>query len=262
MILSPYAGFPNPKGIEGPVLGTPLGFCFKETSGVTLDGINYEYLYQGFNAVIRLDMPHDCRIKSEPGAMVAMSPTIQLDASMEGGFLKGLGRAVAGESFFVSTFHANNGPGQLYLTQTLPGDLSTIHTDGSVDWTIQKGGYLASTPGIIIESKSQGIAKGLFSGEGFFLLHAKGAGTIFISSFGSIQPLTLQPGEQMVVDNGHMVAWPTSMHYTIEKAAKGWLSSIKSGEGIVCRFTGPGTVYIQSKNPSAFGHWCTPYLTR
>ena len=46
----------------------------------------------------------------------------------------------------------------------------------------------------------------------------------------------LGQGEQHIVDNGHLVAWNCS--YAIEKAGGGGMSAMKSGEGLVCRFTG------------------------
>lgn len=60
----------------------------------------------------------------------------------------------------------------------------------------------------------------------------------------------MQPGEQHVVDNGHLVAW--NMDYKIEKAGGGFMNARKTGEGLVCRFQGPGTVYIQTRNVEAF----------
>jgi hypothetical protein len=54
-------------------------------------------------------------------------------------------------------------------------------------------------------------------------------------------------GEKYIVDNGHLVAWNTK--YIIERVASGGLvSGIASGEGLVCKFTGPGSVYIQTRN--------------
>ena len=60
----------------------------------------------------------------------------------------------------------------------------------------------------------------------------------------------LQPGEQHIVDNGHLVAW--SCDYRIEKAGGGTMGSLKTGEGLVCRFTGPGSVYVQTRNRDEF----------
>lgn len=54
-----------------------------------------------------------------------------------------------------------------------------------------------------------------------------------------------------MIDNGHLVAW--NAKYVMERAASGGIiSGFSSGEGLVCKFTGPGTVYLQTRNPGAF----------
>ena len=63
----------------------------------------------------------------------------------------------------------------------------------------------------------------------------------------------LQPGEQHIVDNGHLVAW--NCDYKIERAGGGSMTSMKTGEGLVCRFTGPGSVYFQTRNEQEFANW-------
>ena len=63
--------------------------------------------------------------------------------------------------------------------------------------------------------------------------------------------LQLQEGEKYIVDNGHLVAWNCS--YVMERVASGGIiSGIVSGEGLVCKFTGPGTIFIQTRNQQAF----------
>jgi uncharacterized protein (AIM24 family) len=43
------------------------------------------------------------------------------------------------------------------------------------------------------------------------------------------------------------VAWNTK--YVLERVSSGGLiSGLASGEGLVCKFTGPGTVFIQTRN--------------
>jgi Mitochondrial biogenesis AIM24 len=56
------------------------------------------------------------------------------------------------------------------------------------------------------------------------------------------------------VDNGHLVAWNTK--YILERVASGGIiSGLSAGEGLVCKFTGPGTVFLQTRNPvSPPGH--------
>ena len=80
-------------------------------------------------------------------------------------------------------------------------------------------------------------------------------GLVFLSSFGAIHSVNLEAGEEVIIDNGHLVAWPDYMQYRIEKASNGWVSSVISGECLVCRFTGPGVILIQTRKPEAFSKW-------
>ena len=44
------------------------------------------------------------------------------------------------------------------------------------------------------------------------------------------------------------MAWNTK--YILERVASGGIiSGLSSGEGLVCKFTGPGTVFLQTRNP-------------
>ncbi len=123
------------------------------------------------------------------------------------------------------------------------GDIAPIYLDGSVQWNVGKGGFLAMTDGVIKETKSQGFGKGMFSGEGFFIDRISGVGILFVASLGAIVQRNLKQGEQWIVDNGHLVAW--NCPYTIERSGGGLMSGMHAGEGLVCRFTGPGTIFIQ-----------------
>lgn len=59
--------------------------------------------------------------------------------------------------------------------------------------------------------------------------------------------LQLVEGEKYIVDNGHLVAWNTK--YVMERVASGGIiSGFASAEGLVCKFAGPGTVFIQTRN--------------
>jgi len=108
---------------------------------------------------------------------------------------------------------------------------------------VGKGGFLAMTHGVVKDIKSQGFGKGMFSGEGFFINRISGVGILFVTSLGAIVQRNLKQGEQWIVDNGHLVAW--NCPYTIERSGGGLMSGMHAGEGLVCRFTGPGTIFIQ-----------------
>ncbi len=218
--------------------------------------MKYEILYPEAFPVVKFSLARGEKIKAESDAMIAMGANIDVEGKMEGGLLSGLARRVlSGESMFFQELIARRGPGEVLIGHQLPGGILDLDLDGSYGLIVQKDGYLASTDGIQVETKMQNLTRGLFSGEGFFVLNVRGRGTVFISSYGMIHPINLDDGEEVIIDNGHLVAWPDYMDYKIEKASSGIISSFTSGEMLVCRFRGPGIVLIQTRNPDAFAGW-------
>ena len=227
--------------------------------------MEYEILYPEAFPIVKCQLRRGERIKAESDAMIAMDATIDIEGKMQGegvkGILKGLARKfLADESFFFQEMIAKRGDGTVLFGHAIPGGILDVELDGSYGLMVQKDGFLASTKDIEIDTKMQNLSKGFLSGEGFFVLHVKGSGTVFISSYGMIHPINLGEGQEVVIDNSHLVAWPDYMDYKIEKASKGWISSFTSGEMLVCRFRGPGVILIQTRNPSSFGDWIKSFL--
>lgn len=224
--------------------------------------LDYAFLYREAFTLLKVRLKAGESIKAESDAMVAMSDTIDVEGKLEGGVLGGLGRMLAGEKFFFQTLTASRGPGEVLLAPYSVGDIKAILMDGSESYSVQKDGFFAASSGIEVSTKMQNLSKGLFSGEGFFILRIRGNGVLFVSSYGAIHPLEIPAGRDFIVDNAHLVAWPESMHYNVEKASSGWISSMTSGEGFVCRFRGPGTVLIQTRNPRGFAAWIKSLSSR
>lgn len=218
--------------------------------------MKYEILYPEAFPVVKFNLQRGEKIKAESDAMIAMSATIDVEGKMEGGILGGLARKfLSGESMFFQELIARRGAGEVIIGHQLPGGILDVELDGSYGLTVQKDGFLASTEGVQVETKTQNLAQGFLSGEGFFVLNVRGRGIVFVSSYGVIHPINLDDGEEYIVDNGHLVAWTDYTQYKIEKASSGWISSFTSGEGLVCRFRGPGIVLIQTRNPDSFASW-------
>ena len=218
--------------------------------------MKYEILYPEAFPVVKFKLARGEKIKAESDAMIAMSATVDVEGKMEGGILSSLARRVlSGESMFFQELTARRGAGEVLIGHQLPGGILDLELDGSYGLIVQKDGYLASTDGIQVSTKLQNLSRGLLSGEGFFVLNVSGSGTVFVSSYGVIHPINLEDNEEVIIDNGHLVAWPDYMDYKIEKASSGWISSFTSGEVLVCRFKGPGVVLIQTRNPESFAGW-------
>jgi uncharacterized protein (AIM24 family) len=86
------------------------------------------------------------------------------------------------------------------------------------------------------------------------MLKAKGNGLLFINTFGAIDAHTLQPGQTLIVDNFHLVGFSDTCSYKVTKFG-GLKETILGGEGLVTQITGPGEVYIQTKNLREFVDW-------
>lgn len=166
-----------------------------------------------------------------------------------GSILGGLKRMLGGESFFLNHYTAGRSGGEVYVASTLPGDMQTIDL-GARPVVVQSGSFVAAEQQVDVELGWQGF-KSMFSGEKMFWLSMKGPGKCVVNSFGCIYQIDVT--EEMIVDTGHIVAFDDSLEFRLSKAGKSWLSSILGGEGIVCRFTGTGRLWVQSHNSTAFG---------
>ncbi|KAI0093099.1 tryptophan RNA-binding attenuator protein-like domain-containing protein, partial [Irpex rosettiformis] len=198
--------------------------------------------------LLSLRLQQGAEVKAKPGSMVAMDASVQIRGKVKFSFKKLIKGGELSESIFT-------GPGEVLLAPETWGDIVPIVLDGNTIWRTGKTAFLAATGGIVREYKSQGLGKGLFSGEGLFVAEASGRGVLFVQAIGAIFQRQLRPGEEWIVDNGHLVAW--TCKYKVERiqAGGGVLSASHTDEGLVCRFTGPGIIYIQTRNPETLISW-------
>jgi uncharacterized protein (TIGR00266 family) len=212
-------------------------------------------------AVARVALVGGEPVKVEAGAMMATSSGVTLDAKMEGGLFKSIKRAaLGGESLFITTLTAPQQGGWVDVAANLPGDLVVIPvTDGQAVF-VQRGSWLCSSAGVDLDTKWGGF-KNLFGGEGGFVVRAGGSGTIVLSCYGALDRIQLAAGESFTLDTGHMVAYSEGIGMNIRMASGGGaISSVKTSEGLVFDFTGPGWVMVQSRNPAALISWMTANL--
>ena len=206
-------------------------------------------------AAARVTLDPNEQIRAESGAMMATSSGVGIASSTQGGMMKGLKRSVlGGESLFVSTFSAPAAGGWVEVAHHLPGDIVTTTVSPERPLSITKGCWLASASAVDLDTKWGGF-KNLFGGEGGFLVRASGAGTVLLACYGALDTVQLADGESMTIDTGHVVAFDPSTTSQIRKVAGGVIQTLKSGEGFVFDFTGPGWVMTQSRNPSALQAW-------
>ena len=212
------------------------------------------------NAVAKVQLEGGETCVAEGGAMITMSSDLSVETTTrqrdKGGILSAAKRLLGGESMFLNHFTAGPSGGDLWLSTDLPGDMISLEL-GHETLMVQAGSWVACEDSVDLDVSWQGM-KSLFGGEGFFWLRLTGPGRVIINSFGALYPID-KTGEY-VVDTGHIVAFQETMEYNVTKAAEGWISSILGGEGLVCRFHGPGKVWAQTHCPPTFGRTLGPML--
>lgn len=196
-------------------------------------------------------------IVAEGGAMVSMSPGIEMETSMGkkgdglvAGLLKGLKRMVASESVFQNRFTAPSSGGHVTFAPGPQGDITTYELAPELDLYLQSSAFLVSDDAIEV-SASWGGARSFFGGEGLIMLKATGSGPIAFNSFGGIREVEVD-GEY-ILDTGHIVAFESTLSFDVQRFGGGWKAFLFGGEGLVCRFKGKGRLWMQTRNLNAFG---------
>ncbi len=192
---------------------------------------------------------------SESGAMYRASPNVDIDVTTQsrgsGGILSGVKRLLARENFFFSTYTTNDRqPGEVGLAPTHQGEVFQVDVDPTAHWICAGGSYLGSTSGLEVTTKFQGL-KGFVSGESLVFVEVAGSGQLLVNAFGRLVETEVE--DAITIDTGHLVAFESTLQYTITKAGTSWLQSWLAGEGFVMNFTGRGRILTQSHNPSSFG---------
>lgn len=213
--------------------------------------MNIEIRHNPSYAVARchLNQGESCSLQS--GVMMAHSAGVQLNSSTGGGLLSGLKRSfLAGESFFVTTAQSTQLNDWIDITNVLPGDILPIAITPNRPFFVTAGCWMGNSEGVQTDTK-WGNFHNFFGGEGGFGLCAHGEGLCILGVYGALDIMDLAPGETVIIDTGHVVAYDLNMRFQLRKAAQaGLIKSMMSGEGLVFEFQGPGRVYLQARNRS------------
>jgi len=201
------------------------------------------------------------RLVTESGAMGWMSDNILMETNMTGGFFKGLGRALSGESLFLNYFTCSHGEGNIAFPCSMPGKIMVRELFPGESIICQKGSFMAAQDSVKLDIHfRKKFSAGLFGGEGFILQRISGPGIVFLEFDGYVEELNLAPGQVIKVDTGHVAAFEPSVAFEIEMV-KGFKNILFGGEGLfLTTLRGPGKVYLQTMPLQNLASKITPYL--
>ena len=186
-------------------------------------------------------------IFSESGGMAWMRGAFEMDTGTRGGRGAGLGRMLAGESLFLTTYTCKSPDGLITFTPEVPGKVLALPLETGQSLICQKDSFMCAETSVKIEMHfRKKLGAGLFGGEGFILQKITGPGTAFLEIPGEVRKIELGTGEQIQIDPGHIALFEPSVNYDIS-AVKGLKNVLFSGEGLfLAILTGPGTFWLQS----------------
>mgnify|MGYP000006653156 FL=1 len=198
---------------------------------------------------------------NEGGSMSWMSPNMKMETTTNGGVGKAFGRMFAGEKMFQNVYTAEGGNGMIAFASSFPGSIRAFEITPGQDMVFQKSAFLAGEAGVnlsIFFNKRFGA--GLFGGEGFIMQRVSGQGIVFAEFDGHVIEYDLQPGQQIIVDTGHLAAMSASCQLEI-RTVPGVKNMLFGGEGLFNTvITGPGHVWLQTMPISNVAGILRPYL--
>lgn len=194
-----------------------------------------------------------CKLKqgeavvTENGGMSWMDDGIQMKTTTNGGIMKGLGRALAGESIFMNVYTAEKDDVEIAFASSFPGQILEFDLKEGETIIAQKRAFLCAEPTVDISMHfRKKIGAGIFGGEGFIMQKFQGPGKVFLELDGAIYKRELAVGQKLKVDNGYVAAMTSGVDLNIE-TIKGVKNIVFGGEGLfLTTLKGPGTIWIQS----------------
>jgi uncharacterized protein (TIGR00266 family) len=206
------------------------------------------YEIQGENMQsIEVHLEQGESVYTEAGGMAWMKGDIGMETNTRGGLMAGLGRALAGESLFLTTYSCNGPEATIVFTPEAPGKVLDIQLESGQSMICQKDAFMFAEDSVQLEMHfRKRLGAGLFGGEGFILQKVTGPGRFFAEVPGEARQYTLEAGEQLRVDPGHIAMFDPTVDHDISRV-KGVKNILFGGEGLfLATLTGPGRVWLQT----------------
>lgn len=201
------------------------------------------------------------QVYTEAGGMSWMTQNITMETNTNGGIMKGLGRALSGESLFMNTYTAEKDEEEITFASSFPGQILEFDLKDGESIICQKKAFMCAEKSVDMKMHfRKKLGAGFFGGEGFIMQKITGPGRAYLELDGNITKKELAEGETLKVDNGYVAAMTEKVALDIT-TVKGVKNVLFGGEGLfLTTLTGPGTVWLQSMPISKLAGTISPYL--
>jgi len=197
--------------------------------------------------VARLLLAPGEAVQADYASMIATSYGVVVDARSRGGSRSRSVRAV---------FTAPAEGGWVDVAPALPGDVYTLELDGVNGWCVTRGCWLAAPATVRTDPAWAGF-RNLFGAETGFVEHVSGVGALVLSACGTLDVVTLEQGELITVDPAYLLAYSEMTQSRLRAVSQSMPQSVRTGEGLLLDFAGPGQLLIQTRNARAMAELLT-----
>jgi uncharacterized protein (AIM24 family) len=269
--ISPDMQIDNNQGtltagqVEFSQINTPLepskeGFAMPEITAnkETILAPDYQYtVYGGLASLmpsIEVKLKQGKRLWAQVGSIATKTPNIEVNASTRGG---GFRRMLSGENLFINEITPRGKDGEVILNPDKTGQVIAVKMgkDGADKLICKAQSHLFHEDGVTMTGRYVGsLPKAFFGGMGVFHQEVEGEGYLALQSEGQAYPKYLEPGEELLVDQGFILAYSPDLTYKLSITEGGPTNWMFSGQGL---FMGKltagkdgGVVWLQSKKES------------
>jgi uncharacterized protein (TIGR00266 family) len=197
--------------------------------------------------ILEISLDNGESIFTESGGMSWMQGNIDMKTNTRGGLLSGLGRSLAGESLFMTTYTSRQNGAKISFGPEAPGKVVPLKLGPNSSVICQKDAFMCAEDTVTLKIEfHRKLGAGLFGGEGFILQRVSGPGMAFLEIPGEMKVVDLAAGEELKVDPGYLAAFEPTVSYDITMV-KGLKNIFFSGEGLfLASLKGPGRVWLQT----------------
>jgi len=230
-------------------------------SGATMGGSPFRIIGTTLQVAI-FQLKRGNKLYTERGSMSWMTDGVGMNTNMGGGLGGLFKRAISGESLFVVDYEADRDGTEIAFSSEFPGKIIPINLAQGQEMIAQRDSFLVAEKSVGLSIHfNRKLGGTIFGGEGLILQKFSGPGTFFAAFDGEIVEYTLQPGQVLKVDTGHVAMFEPTVDFDIEMV-KGIKNMIFGGEGLFfARLTGPGRVWLQTMPMTKLATALSPYLS-
>ncbi len=184
---------------------------------------------------------------TESGGMAWMMGDIEMKTSGRGGLGKMLGRALSGESLFMTSYICRGPQAMIAFAPEAPGKVVPLPLQPGQTIIMQKDAFMCAEDSVELAMHfRKRLGAGLFGGEGFIMQKVTGPGLAFLEIPGEVVQYNLQQGQKLKVDPGHIAAFDSTVDVDISMV-KGVSNILLGGEGLfLATLQGPGNIWLQT----------------